>query len=77
MKKKIQTINNLLSNTHQQKWIPGNNGGSLSNFFSYTWNLNRTLLKNILRVVYPIYVILVEKDKDKGKDIDNLFYILS
>ena len=29
------------------------------------------------RVVYPVYVILVGKDKDKGKDIDDLFYILS
>ena len=33
----------------------------------------------INRVVYPIYVVLTEKDKDKdkGKDIDDLFYILS
>ena len=31
----------------------------------------------INRVVYPVYVILAEKDKDKGKDIDDLFYILS
>ena len=36
-------------------------------------------------VVYPIYVVLAERDnvvlegrdKDKGKDIDDLFYILS
>ena len=31
----------------------------------------------INRVIYPIYVVLVERDKDKGKDIDDLFYILS
>ena len=31
----------------------------------------------INRVVYPVYVILVGKDKDKGKEIDDLFYILS
>ena len=31
----------------------------------------------INRVVYPIYVVLAGKDKDKGKDINNLFYILS
>ena len=27
-------------------------------------------------VVYPVYVILAGKDKDKGKYIDNLYYIL-
>ena len=37
----------------------------------------------INRVVYPVVlagindVVLVGKDKDKGKDIDDLFYILS
>ena len=33
--------------------------------------------ENINRVVYPVYVILTGKDKDKGKDIDHSFYILS
>ena len=37
----------------------------------------------INKVVYPVVlagindVVLVGKDKDKGKDIDDLFYILS
>ena len=31
----------------------------------------------INRVIYPVYVILAGRDKDKGKDIDDLFYILS
>ena len=31
----------------------------------------------INRVVYPIYVVLVGRDKDKGEYIDDLFYILS
>ena len=31
----------------------------------------------INRVVYNVYVVLVGKDKDKRKDIDDLFYILS
>ena len=31
----------------------------------------------INRVVYPVYVILAGKDKDKRKYIDDLFYILS
>ena len=31
----------------------------------------------INKVVYPIYVVLAGRDKDKGKYIDNLFYILS
>ena len=31
----------------------------------------------INKVVYPIYIVLVGKYKYKGKDIDNLFYILS
>ena len=33
--------------------------------------------KYISRVVYPVYVVLAGRDKDKGKDIDDLFYILS
>ena len=33
--------------------------------------------KYINRVVYSVYIILAEKDKDNGKDIDDLFYILS
>ena len=41
--------------------------------------------KYISRVVYPFYVVLARRDnivlagrdKDKGKDIDDLFYILS
>ena len=41
--------------------------------------------ENINKVVYPIYVVLVrrdnvvlaERDKEKGKDIDDLFYDLS
>ena len=41
--------------------------------------------KYISRVVYHVYVVLAGrdnivlagKDKDKGKDIDDLFYILS
>ena len=28
----------------------------------------------INRVVYPVYVILAGREKDKGKDIDDLFY---
>ena len=31
----------------------------------------------INRVVYHVYVILARRDKDKGKNIDDLFYILS
>ena len=31
----------------------------------------------INRVVYFVYIVLARRDKDKGKDIDNLFYILS
>ena len=31
----------------------------------------------INRVVYFVYVVLAGKDKDKGKYIDDLFYILS
>ena len=31
----------------------------------------------INRVIYPTCVILARRDKDKGKDIDDLFYILS
>ena len=30
----------------------------------------------INRVVYPVCVVLVGRDKDKGKNIDDLFYIL-
>ena len=45
----------------------------------------RRIDEYINRVVYPIYVVLAERDnvvlegrdKDKGKDIDDLFYILS
>ena len=33
--------------------------------------------KYINRVVYHVYVVLAGRDKDKGKDIDDLFYILS
>ena len=33
--------------------------------------------KYINKVVYPVYVILAGKDKNNGKDIDDLFYILS
>ena len=32
---------------------------------------------NISRVVCPVYVVLAGKDKDEGKYIDDLFYILS
>ena len=31
----------------------------------------------INKVVYSVYIILAKKDKDNGKDIDDLFYILS
>ena len=45
----------------------------------------RRIDEYINRVVYPIYVVLAERDnvvlegrdKDKGKYIDDLFYILS
>ena len=30
----------------------------------------------INRVVYPIYVVFAGRDRDKGKDIDDLFYNL-
>ena len=32
--------------------------------------------KKTINYVYSIYVILAGKDKDKGKDIDDLFCIL-
>ena len=31
----------------------------------------------INKVVFPVYVVLAGRDKNKGKDIDDLFYILS
>ena len=31
----------------------------------------------INRVIYRIYVVLAGGDKDRGKDIEDLFYILS
>ena len=31
----------------------------------------------IKRVIYLVYIVLAGRDKDKGKDIDDLFYILS
>ena len=68
------------THTQQQKWILGNNGPLQTIFFFHTRNLNRTLLKIIsieLSILYPVYVILAGIDKDKGKDIDDLFYILS
>ena len=79
MKKKIQTINNLLSNTHNSKseYLAIIEDPLQTFFFPHVKPKQNFVKEYINRVVYPIYVILVEKDKDKGKDIDDLFYILS
>ena len=53
--------------------------------YSLKLQYKRRIDEYINRVVYPIYVVLAERDyvvlegrdKDKGKDIDDLFYILS
>ena len=46
-------------------------------FFPHVKPIQNFVKEYINRVVYLVYVILVGKDKDKGKDIDDLFYILS
>ena len=53
--------------------------GSLQTFFFFPHVKPKSNFVNeyIYRVVYIIYVVLVGRDKNKGKNIDNLFYILS
>ena len=48
-----------------------------TSFFSHVKPKWSFVKEYINKVVYPIYVILAGKDKDNGKDIDDLFYILS
>ena len=47
------------------------------NIFPHVKPKQNFVKKYINRVVYHIYVIFTVKDKDKRKDIDDLFYILS
>ena len=73
-----RSINNLLSNTHTivkgntwQKWrVPSN-----FCFFPHVKLELNFVNEYINRVVYPI--VLAGRDKDKGRDIDDLFYVLS
>ena len=46
-------------------------------FFPHMKPKQNFVKEYINRVVYPVYVVLVGKDKEKKKDIDNLFYISS
>ena len=67
-----------MSNTHtqQQKWIPGNNGGSPSNLiFPHTWNLNRTLLKNILTKLSILFMLYWREKIKTRKKILMIYFI--
>ena len=70
----------MLNNTHNGKseYLAIVEGPLQTFFFSLHVKPKYNFVKKYInKVVYPVYVILAGKDKDKGKDIDNLFYILS
>ena len=46
-------------------------------FFPHVKSKYNFIKKYINRVIYHVYIVLAGKYKDKRKDIDDLFYILS
>ena len=69
----------MLSNTHthnsKSEYLAIIDGPLQTFFFSK--RETNFVREYINRVVYSVYIILAEKDKNNGKDIDDLFYILS